>query len=187
MHPRRSGVVNLAGENRSYQRFGPAAIRSTVKQFYVEENMRMLLVAVRCVALVLCMSLVFVACQDDNDEVADPIEGEVIGSPTAAAGLEEDIEEIALEIVDGALSEDGIELTQERPTVMTITNNDDVSYLFQIESLVTETPIPAGEMVSIEFTTPVSTEYAGELRPDGGGDPVDTVEVQVTDPTGAPD
>jgi hypothetical protein len=153
----------------------------------LEENMRTVLVAARCLALVLCMSLVLAACQDDNDEVADPIEGEVIGSPTAAAGLEEDIEEIALEIEDGGLSEDGIELTQERPTVMTITNHDDVAYVFQIESLVNETPIPAGEMVSIEFTTPVSTEYVAELRPEGGGDPLDTVEVQVTDPTGAPD
>jgi hypothetical protein len=149
--------------------------------------MRTLLVAARCVALVLGASLVFVACQDDNDEVANPIEEDVIGSPTAAAGLEEDIEEIAIEIEDGELSEDGIELTQERPTVMTITNHDDAAYVFQIESLVNETPIPSGDTVSIEFTTPVSTEYVGELRPEGGGDPVDTVEVQITDPTGAPD
>jgi hypothetical protein len=137
--------------------------------------------------LVLCGSLVLVACQDDEDEVADQIEGDVIGSPTAAAGLEEDIEEITIEVEDGGLIEDGIELTQDRPTVMTITNHDDVAYMFQIESLVNETLIPAGDAVTIEFTTPVSEEYVGELLPEGGGDPVDTIEVLVTDPTGAPD
>lgn len=149
--------------------------------------MRTLLVAARCLALVLCASLVLVACQDDNDEVAGEVDGDVIGSPTSAAGLEQDIEQITIEIEDGGMTEDGIELTQDRPTVLTVVNNDNVAYLFQIEQLVNETLIPAGDEVQIEFTTPVSDEYTGELLPEGGGESLDTVQIQVTDATGAPD
>ena len=150
--------------------------------------MRMHWALVRSLAVAVCAVLLFTACQDDEaDEVADPVEGDVIGSPTAAAGLEEDIEEVAIEIEDGGLVQDEIELTQERPTVMTVTNHDDVAYVLRIDPLVTEMMIPAGDAVSIEFTTPTVDEYTGELLPESGGDPLDTMLVQVTDPAGVPD
>jgi hypothetical protein len=150
--------------------------------------MRMHRALVRSLAVVFCAMLLVTACQDDEaDEVADSIEGDVIGSPTAAAGLEEDIEEVAIEIDDGDLVQDEIELTQERPTVMTVTNHDDVAYMLRIDPLVTDTAIPAGDAVSIEFTTPTVDEYTGELLPESGGDPLDTMSVQVTDPAGIPD
>jgi hypothetical protein len=150
--------------------------------------MRMHWALVRSLAVVFCAMLLVTACQDDEaDEVADSIEGDVIGSPTAAAGLEEDIEEVAIEIGDGDLVQDEIELTQERPTVMTVTNHDDVAYMLRIDPLVTDTVIPAGDAVSIEFTTPTVDEYTGELLPESGGDPLDTMSVQVTDPAGIPD
>jgi hypothetical protein len=150
--------------------------------------MRMHRALVRSLAVVFCAMLLVTACQDDEaDEVADSIEGDVIGSPTAAAGLEEDIEEVAIEIDDGNLVQDEIELTQERPTVMTVTNHDDVAYMLRIDPLVTDTAIPAGDAVSIEFTTPTVDEYTGELLPESGGDPLDTMSVQVTDPAGIPD
>jgi hypothetical protein len=150
--------------------------------------MRMHRALVRSLAVVFCAMLLVTACQDDEaDEVADSIEGDVIGSPTAAAGLEEDIEEVAIEIGDGDLVQDEIELTQERPTVMTVTNHDDVAYMLRIDPLVTDTAIPAGDAVSIEFTTPTVDEYTGELLPESGGDPLDTMSVQVTDPAGIPD
>jgi hypothetical protein len=150
--------------------------------------MRMHRALVRSLAVVFCAMLLVTACQDDEaDEVADSIEGDVIGSPTAAAGLEEDIEEVAIEIDGGDLVQDEIELTQERPTVMTVTNHDDVAYMLRIDPLVTDTVIPAGDAVSIEFTTPTIDEYTGELLPESGGDPLDTMSVQVTDPAGIPD
>jgi len=149
--------------------------------------MRFTLVMARCLVLVLGASLMLVACQDDNDEVAQETDRDVIGSPTSAPGLEQDIEEISIEIEDGALTSDGIEVTQERPTVMTITNHDDVAYQFQIESLVSATLVPASDSVTIEFTTPVSEEYSASLLPESGGESLDTMTVQVTDPTGAPD
>jgi hypothetical protein len=150
--------------------------------------MRMHRALVRSLAVVFCAMLLVTACQDDEaDEVADSIEGDVIGSPTAAAGLEEDIEEVAIEIDGGDLVQDEIELTQERPTVMTVTNHDDVAYMLRIDPLVTDTAIPAGDAVSIEFTTPTVDEYTGELLPESGGDPLDTMSVQVTDPAGIPD
>ena len=150
--------------------------------------MRIHLGLVRSMAMMLCAVLLVVACQDDDaDEVADQIEGDVIGSPTAAAGLEEDIEEASIEISDGEFDGDQIELTEDRPTVLTVTNNDDVAYSLQIDPIVTTTLIPAGDDVSIEFTTPAVDEYTGELLPEAGGEPLDTLTVQVTDAAGIPD
>ncbi len=150
--------------------------------------MRIHLVLARSMAIVMCAVLLVVACQDDDaDEVADQIEGDVIGSPTAAAGLEEDIEEASIEISDGEFDGDQIELTEDRPTVLTVTNNDDVAYSLQIDPIVTMTLIPAGDDVSIEFTTPAVDEYTGELLPEAGGEPLDTLTVQVTDAAGIPD
>ena len=150
--------------------------------------MRMHLALVRSFALVVCVVLLVTASQDDDaDEVADQIEGDVIGSPTAAAGLEEDIEAVSIEIEDGELAQDQIELTEERPTVLTVTNHDDESYMLRIDPLVTETLIPAGDELSIEFTTPATEEYTAELLHEAGGEPLDTMLVQVTNASGIPD
>jgi hypothetical protein len=150
--------------------------------------MRMHLALVRSIAVILCAMLLVSACQDDDaDEVADQIDGDVIGSPTAAPGLEEDIEEVAIEISDGELVQDEIELTQDRPTVLSVTNHDEEAYVLKIDPLVTETMIPAGDQVSIEFTTPTADEFTGELLAESGDDSLDTMSVQVTDPAGVPD
>lgn len=150
--------------------------------------MRMHLALIRSLAVVLCAVLLVTACQDDEaDEVAEEIEGDVIGSPTAAAGLEEDIEEVSIEIENGEFAEDEIELTEERPTVLRVTNHDDDAYMFQIDPLVTEMMVPAGDEISIEFTTPAPETYTGELLPEAGGEPLDTMTVQVTDAAGIPD
>jgi hypothetical protein len=150
--------------------------------------MRMHLALVRSLAIVFCAVLLVAACQDDEaDEVADQIEDDVIGSPTAAAGLEEDIEEVSIEIEGGELVQDEIELTEERPTVLTVTNHDGDAYVLQIDPLVAEMMIPAGDAVSIEFTTPAPDDYTAELLPESGGDPLDTMLVQVTNAAGIPD
>lgn len=139
----------------------------------------------RCLAIMCCAMLLLVACQDDDDDnVADQIEGDVIGSPTAAAGLEEDIEEVAVEVSDGAFVDEGIELTEERPTVLHVTNHDDVAYVLRIDPLVNASAIPASDEVSIEFTTPVENTYTGELLPEGGGDSLDTMRVEVANAAG---
>ena len=151
--------------------------------------MRMHLALIRSLAVVFCAVLLVTACGDDgdDDEVADQIEGDVIGSPTTAAGLEEDIEAVSLEIEDGELVADEIELTEERPTVLRVTNHDDEAYTLVIEPLVTETLIPAGDAIAIEFTTPVAETYTGELLPEGGGEPLDTMRVLVNNAAGNPD
>jgi len=144
-------------------------------------------VLTRMVALVCSAILLFTACQDDTDEVAEQIEGDVIGSPEAANELEEDIEEISIEITDGELNEDGIELIEERPTVLRVQNNDDVAYVLRIDPLVAGAVIPAGDSISVEFTTPVQNEYTGELLPESGDEPLDTMTVEVLSPLGVPD
>ncbi len=141
----------------------------------------------RSVTLVFCAALLFTACQDDNDEVAGELEGDVIGSPEAANELEEDIEELSIEITDGELSEDGIELIEERPTVLRVQNNDDVAYVLRIDPLVADTVIPANDSISVEFTTPVSNEYTGELLPETGDESLDSMTVEVLSPIGVPD
>lgn len=150
--------------------------------------MRMRLALIRSLAVVLCAVLLVAACgDDDNDQVADPVEGDVIGSPTAAAGLEEDIEEIAIEIEGGELVDDEIELTEGRPTVMRVTNQDDEAYVLVIDPLVSETTIPAGDDITIGFTTPAAETYTGELLPASGGEPLDTMRVLVNNAAGIPD
>jgi hypothetical protein len=150
--------------------------------------MRMHLALIRSLAVVVCAVLLVTACaDDDDDDVADEIEGDVIGSPTAAAGLEEDIEEVSIEISDGELAEDEIELTEERPTVLRVTNHDDEAYVLRIDPLVTETMIPAGDAIAIEFTTPAAETYTGELLPESGDEPLDTMRVLVNNAAGNPD
>lgn len=141
----------------------------------------------RSLMIVLCGVMLVAACMDDDDDVADEIEGDVIGSPTAAAGLEEDIEEVSIEITDGELSEDGVVLIEERPSILRVQNNDDVAYVLRIDPLVVGSVIPAGDSTSIEFTTPVSNEYTGELLPETGDEPLDTMTVEVISPIGVPD
>ncbi len=151
-----------------------------------EEEMRVISVLMRTMLVVASALLLFVACQDDNDEVAEEIDGDVIGSPQAANELEQDIEEITVAITDGEFDEDGIELIEERPTVLTVQNNDDVAYTLNIDPLVTNTEIRAGESTQIEFTTPVSAEYVSSLLPESGGDPLDTMTVEVISAIGVP-
>ena len=149
--------------------------------------MRVYLVLARSLAIMFCAFLLFAVCRDDDDNVADEIEGDVIGSPTAAAGLEEDIEEISIEIEDGEFTDDGIELIEERPTVLRVTNADDATYVLRIDPLVVGETIPAGESIAIEFTTPASNAYTGELLPESGDEPLDTIRVEVVSAFGEPD
>lgn len=147
--------------------------------------MRTYVALARALSLMMCVLLLVAACGDDDDDnVADQIEGDVIGSPTAAAGLPEDIEEVTIGITNGVFDDDGIELIAGRPTVLRVQNNDDVAYVLQIDPLVVGSNIPASDSVSIEFTTPEEETYEGELLPESGGEPLDTMTVDVVNATG---
>lgn len=145
--------------------------------------MERFLLVVRYLAIASCVVILAAACQDD-DEVARQIEGDVIGSPTTAAGLEEDIEEASIEISDGAFVQDRLELVQDRPTVLRVTNNDNTAYVLRINPLLNESTVAAGNTVTIEFTTPVENTYTAELLPEGGGEPLATMPVAVINAAG---
>ena len=131
--------------------------------------------------------LILAACRDDTaDEVGDQIDSDVIGSPTAAPGLSEDIERVTIAISDGEFDVGQIELIEERPTVLTVENSDDVAYWLEIGDLVNGTEIPAGETVNVEFTTPVEDVYTGELLSEQGGEVLDEMDVEVIGPVGEP-
>jgi hypothetical protein len=128
------------------------------------------------------------ACRDDSaDEVADEVEGPPDASPTALGALPDDIEEASITVSDGGIEEDELELVKERPTILRVTNDDDVAYVLRINPLVNGETIAPGATTKVEFTTPVEGTYTGELLPVSGGDAVDTVTVEVINAAGVPD
>ena len=127
--------------------------------------------------------IVGVACgDDDDDDVADDISGDSASSasPTAVAGVDEDVQEVEVTIEDGEFSEDEVEFQMESPSVLQVTNNDDVRYVLTIGDLVAEGwPIAPNQATAVEFTAPVDDEYEAQLTTDEGGDPLDTMRVVV--------
>lgn len=138
------------------------------------------------VALLNVLLLLGAACGDDtSDDIAEDIAGQSASSasPTALAGVEEDVEQVAITIDDGELSDDQIEFQEESPAIIQVTNNDDVSYIMTIGVLVAEgVSIVPGQVTAIEFTTATADEYEAQLLSEDGGEPLDTMTVIIEAP-----
>lgn len=70
-------------------------------------------------------------------------------------------------------------LHRGEPPQLDVVNRDDRAYQLAIDNLVTAQDIPAGETVTIGFTTPDPETYTGELRDADSGEIVADVSVVV--------
>lgn len=86
-------------------------------------------------------------------------------------------------IEDGDFTVDELVLHRGEPTQLDVINRDDQAYQFAIDNLVTAQDSPAGETVTIGFTTPDPKAYTGQLRDAESGEIVADVSV-IVDTTG---
>lgn len=127
----------------------------------------------------LAAMMIATACTDDDTEVAtDPVR-DPSASPTALAEVPASIEVAQVTIEDGSFDVDEIILQQGEPSILEVTNQDDRAYRLQIGDLLAPTDIPQGTTTRVEFTTPSSDQYEGELLASDGDDVVDDVLVTV--------
>jgi hypothetical protein len=131
------------------------------------------------IAILLMMT---VACREDQQTSATPFGGPFTGSPTAAPGVSDRPEEVAVTISDGSFDTREIRLQEGTPTLMRVTNNDDQDYVLRIGDLVLDTALPAGETTDVGFTTPVAGEYQAVLLDGPDGEEQDSVLLNVAIP-----
>lgn len=129
------------------------------------------------------LMLTAVACRDDTTS-ATPFGGVFTGSPTAAPGLMDSPEQLDVSISDGSFDVREIRVTAGVPTMMRVTNSDDREYVLRIGNLVTETEIPAGETVEVNFTTPAAEITEAELLDGPDGDQIDRAVLVIREPGG---
>lgn len=135
-------------------------------------------------SLLLMLIASLVACGDEDEEVATDQDALPAASAEGVNELPEGIEAATLEIADGEFAEDRLTLQQGEPTVLQVANGDDRPYEFQIEDLVAAQSIPAGSTAQIEFTTPNSGDYTGQLLDAEDGTVLSEVTVTVQDAGG---
>jgi hypothetical protein len=139
----------------------------------------------RCsLLIVLIMSLV--ACGDKDDDATtttneDPPPAQ---SPAANNPVPEGVDIVALKIVDGEIDPGDIEFQVDEPVSLSIANEDDQAYRFQIEGLTEAQDIPAGETITVQLTTSSADDYTGQLLADDGS-VVDEVSIDVQSASGA--
>jgi hypothetical protein len=138
----------------------------------------------RPLVLAAIIALLLVGCNED-DETTSQEDEPFTGSPTALAARPADAEQANLIIEGGQFDTDGVELQEDESTIFLISNEDNVDYVFRIEELVADTPIPAGEQTTIEFTQPNEGTFEAQLTAEGGGDPLDTLVIEVAPPEGS--
>lgn len=138
------------------------------------------------VALVTGVLLAGAACSTGSDEVADDADTGAASSasPTAGAGVDEDVESVEITVADGEFSADQIEFQEDTPSILVVTNEDDQRYTLEIGDLVAGWQLVPTDTTTVEFTTPKSNEYEAQLLPEDGGEPLDTMTVVVQGPGG---
>lgn len=127
------------------------------------------------------------ACGDDDDTVVSDntsANSAASASPTALAGVEEDVEAVEISVENGELSADEVEFQEDSPASIQVTNNDDARYTLTIDTLAgAGVSIVPGETTAVEFTTSTQEgEYEAQLLAEDGGEPLDTMTVVVTTP-----
>lgn len=135
------------------------------------------------VVAALLLLVTAVACSDDTVS-ATPFEGSLTASPTAGGAVSDLPEALAISVSDGSFDEAEINLTAGSPTQMMVTNEDDQDYYLRVDSLITDTLLPANQTVEIGFTTPSSDVYEAELLDGPDGEQVATTVMIVREPGG---
>ena len=131
--------------------------------------------------IVVMGAMLFVAACNDkgNAEVANQVNVSTNASPTSLGALPPDIQQAELAISNAQFDKNAVEFQENRPSMLLISNKDAVAYTFTIGGLVNETPLPPGQITTVQFTTPVAQVYEGQLLGQGSPTPVDTIEVRV--------
>jgi hypothetical protein len=126
------------------------------------------------------------ACGDEeaaptsvDDEEPPPAQ-----SPAANNPVPEGVDGAAIQIQDGEMESDDLSFQVEENIALTIGNNDDQAYRFQIEGLTEPQDLPANEMITIEFNTSVADSYTGQLLAEDGT-VLSEVSVEIQSPSGA--
>lgn len=131
------------------------------------------------IAILFLLMAPLAACGSDDEEVATDRETVPNLSPEAADELPQGVETAELVIEDGDFAVDELILHRGDPTELDVVNRDDQAYQFAIGDLVTAQDIPAGETVTIGFTTPDADTYVGQLLDPDSGDVLAEVSVIV--------
>lgn len=127
--------------------------------------------------------LLFAGC--GQTEVADERITVPDVSLQALDDLPDGIEGAVVTIEGGAFSVEKLILQEDEPTVLTVVNQDDQAYRFQIvETLLKATEIPANASTDIAFTTPNANVYEGQLLGPERSEVIATMVVTVQSPTG---
>ena len=80
-----------------------------------------------------------------------------------AADLPQTTQVEGIVVKDGAFSVDELELLEGIPVVIHVVNTDDQDYRFRIRELVETAPLPANEVIVVEFTVPSGGVHAVQL------------------------
>jgi hypothetical protein len=137
-------------------------------------------------AVLVGVTLLLAGCGFGRGEVALDKGSTSSGSPTALAGVPQNITEARLEVANGGFGEDRLVLQQDEPTVLHVVNGDDQAYRFQVvPDLVAAKEIAPAKTTDVEFTTANAGAYEGQLLAAAGEDVIDKIEVVVQAPGGA--
>lgn len=138
----------------------------------------------RSLALVATLVLLTAAgCRDDATS-ATPFSGVFTGTPTAGPLATDQPEQLDVTVSGGEFDTREIRVTVDVPTMMRVTNEDDRDYTLRIGNLVTETTLPAGETVEVNFTTPSAEVVEAELLDGPGGEQIDRTVLVIREPGG---
>lgn len=143
-----------------------------------------LLASARILAILALSAGLLAACADDDDDDTDAEDlRPITATPTAVAGLPEDMQETQLAVEGGEFEEDTLRVIVEQPVLLTVDNRDDETYTFVVDPIITETEIPAAAETPVNFNAPNQGEFEGQLL-DADGEEVDTIIINVEGPGG---
>lgn len=138
--------------------------------------------AVAGTAILLMLAFSGLACGEDETEIArDPVRPSD-ASPTALAEVSGSTEVAQVAIVDGTFSVEEVITQQLEPMILKVDNQDATPYRLRIDDLVAPTEIAANTVTEVEFTTPSTGRFDGDLLAVEGDDTLDDLVVTVIAP-----
>lgn len=127
-----------------------------------------------------------VACGDEEETATttDEEQAPPAQSPAANNPVPQGVDNVSIQIQDGEMEADDLSFHVEENAVLTIANNDDQAYRFQIAGLMEPQDIPANETVTVEFNSSTADTYTAQLL--GEDDSVlSEVDVEIQSASGA--
>ena len=140
--------------------------------------------------LIVAIGLILPACGDDDAAVARDKDLPLDLSPTALDGADvpEGVEDASLTVTNGQFKETELVLQVGQPTRLSIRNDDDMAYQFEIvPDLVDKSDVPANVTSVIDFTNPDAGTYHARLLDGDGITLRDELTVVVQTPDDAAD